>query len=936
MSRPNDESGCTVAERLLLTHVWGAPESGGGGPRCICASPALDPADGDTLDSQVYYAPPEDRLTPPPTSWALQRVAPSRVALSRTVPLPRAGGLLAPFSRSLVFGADVVTHEPARLLDLAALGEAFPTPEPGACAAAPPVAWPAAGARVTEILSAIVQFTRGERPALLALLHALLRALEQGSALRYVVFALPPEFFVRDGDLLRLFVACLLLTPRALRPSLAFATYQDAPTPRPLPLLGIPAGHRCIPRLVRSPGYFVYPDQAAAPSEAAGPVLHAYASAIADYLLAGRFEEAAAYADTSQVQGPAAGQDSRAEAERLAELRRLAGEPQPDDLLAWMDRYALPASSEDRSLAVSALVGAISLQVEHRHYAGVQRLLRTAAARWPELHWDDAELGPLETPLVRLVDAWQTEHSWDAVCGFFGRLTGSGWARALVTRALADVLAQRDEAPQSGRIDQALAQVELQLDAQGDVRPPQSFLRWLARHAGLDDPRLARYLERALGAREPGRWLQRLFLALGTPADPGYRRLLRGVLVPLSRANPEAASQLLGELFARFDLRAPESRALLFESLDELARAGHGDLLLALLDRALLAAGPAASGSLSLDELAPLALAVDRQSWERYETSVLSAEPIDARRGFVLRAAWLVRYRRGLDGACALLLARLERLHRACPELVSADLQPHATLLDLAGPVASVTLLLAEQRILEDTQDDRTVERHLASCLAFAAGLPAVDAWQWEAALLKQLVALPVAADRARGLWRLWSVAGSVGLHALQRAAFRQMLYAGLLADLDEAALEALCRLLPSGMSLSRPRIVAAAVEGALFRWSQGAASPDDVYRIIRAQADALQAADYAELVTRAFLALFGASEALADPALRAFLDGVYAPRHATALEGALQALLAQRWGLADALARVRRAGGFQRFSAALLAFVEARAPAPSRSGREL
>lgn len=489
-------------EPRIHLHVL-SPATPDGASERLVVSAELEDERVRALEAALSYGLPEDPGMEPPVAWSLVRLDAEAVALVRAVRLPPAepgaSGRLTATSAVVPLAADLVGT--GQILDFMEDRTLFPAARalPSAAATQP---LPPARLRLTDAFGALLRLARGERAAIAALVAAATTIGEGGSPLRGIVVALPAAAFREDQEIVRALVGIAAAVPRRQRLALTFASYQDSPSTRPLSILAVPETHRCIARLQRSPGYFVFPGPPPATTHLA-PRSADYATLAAGLLLAGRFEEVQALSATFDLHGVTSPESAQREIAEHAELLRVFQRPTAAAVLAWLDANPLPSDAERKRLLLDALARAIALEAEEGHHTAAAQLLRTLGVRWDDPAWTAGVGEHLRPAVTGFFRSWYTAAGWAPTTTLFGRLSGAGvWLRELLVVALADAIAEMVGVPGA---DEAavLAILDAQFAALERAVPPVGYLQWRVRVVPEGDAQLGSLLGRMMAGPRP-------------------------------------------------------------------------------------------------------------------------------------------------------------------------------------------------------------------------------------------------------------------------------------------------------------------------------------------------------------------------------------------------------------------------------------------------
>lgn len=894
----------------LHLHVLGVSAPDGAPEGVRVASPALPPLRLAALEASIYYGVPEDSGLRPPIAWSVQPLDADTAVLTRALRLPgdeaRPGRLIA---HSVAFPRAAELLATGQILDLAEDDGIFPEP-PDRTPAEPLVRpTPPPHSRLADAFGSLLRLLRGDRAVLAELIAATTSLGEEGGTLRAVVFALPGAVFREDRELLRLFTGLVATVPRRQRAALAFATYQDSPSPRPLKVLAVPDDHRCVPRLVRSSGYVVFP-YAAPHVRLLHPRIVQYGVLAADLLVGGRFEEVQALAATYDLHGNAPPEQAQRQVEEHADLLRLAKTPSVAGIVAWLDGNPLPEDPERRRLLLDAVTRALGQEAQQaRHGAGAQ-LLRTLGQRWRDPDWTAGLGDQLRSALTAFVTSWYAHAGWAPVVALSGRVTGGdAWLRELLAEATAEAVAECLPAP--GPDDEAiLATVEGQFDTLDRTLPPIRYMRWRIRTIGDDDGRVRGWLLRTLHHPRASDLLLGLLRSFDSPRHAALAQILQTVLVPLAARQPGLARDIVADLVEHF---GPDAGGLvvLARALEALVGAGAEPLVVDLAVAHLLSVGQPAPDHVALHrrliELCAGSVSPDR--W-RVVTQTAIVDFGGTRRDVLanLRRLWAAMVRPPGRSGTAAVAEILRAIHAAQPELAAVP-EPYAALARAGGPEAAAALAIDDTLLLTGRGGDEVVRHFLTALFATLDRLFPGEAWRWQRALATSARdrARP-ASDRATALWWLWSAGREAGFPTLARHAARLLLLDNLLAALGDSRFELLCRLLPSETGLTREQLLVAAVEGALLTWTTQpqVSVPVALFRHFTPQADSLSREAYGRLVRRYGEACLVLRDGSVDD-LRTVLDRVYVPRHWEVLADVVRSLVDRCPRLRGQLGALRR-----------------------------
>lgn len=896
--------------QLLHLHVLGvsAPDGAPEGMRVV--SPALPPQRVAALEASIYYGGPEDLSLAPPVAWSTQPLDAESAVFTRALRLPggeaRSGRLVA---HSVVFprGADLLAS--GQLLDLADDADLFPDPPDRAPEGPLERPAPTAHRRLTDAFGSLLRLVRGDRSVLAEVLAATTSLGEEGGPLRAVVLALPGAAFRDDRELLRLLVGLMAAVPRRQRAALSFASYQDSPSPRPLRVLAVPEDHRCVPRLVRSNGYVVFPNPAPH-VRLLHPRILQYGVLAAELLTGGRFEEVQALAATFDLHGTARPEQAQRQVEEHADLLRLAKNPSVAGIVAWLDANPLPEDPERRRLLLDSVARSLAQEAQAGRHGAAAQLLRTIGQRWRDPDWTAGLGEQLRGALTAFVSSWYATSGWAPVVALSGRVTGGDpWLRELLAEATAEAIAECLPAP--GPDDEAIiATVETQFDALERALPPVRYVRWRIRSIGDEDGRVRGWLLRALQHPRAQELLLSLLRSFDSPRHAALGQVLQTVLVPLAAQQPTLARDVVAELVEHF---GPQDGGLviLARALEALSAAGAEALVVDLAVAHLLPIGEPDPAHLALHRrlLDLCAQTVGPEQWR----TVTEAAIVDfgvARRDTLanLRRLWAAMLASpGRRGSTA-VADTLRAIHASLPEL-AVDPEPYAALARAGGPEAAAALAVDDTLLLTGRGGEEVVRRFLSALFGVFDRLYPGERWLWQRALAAAARdrARP-AADRATALWWLWSAGREAGVPDLARHAARTLLLDNLLAYLGDSRFELLCRLLPSETGITREQLLVAAVEGALLAWTTQpqASVPVALFRHFTPQADSLSREAYGRLVRRFGEACLILREATVDD-LRTVIDRVYVPRHWEVLADVVRSLVDRCPRLRGQLGALRR-----------------------------
>ena len=891
----------------LHLHVHGVPATGGGETRLV--SPDLPPPTVAALEASLYYGSPEDPAVSPPFAWSVIPLDAETAVLTRAwrpaSELERAGTLIA---HSVTFprAADVLAT--GQVLDLADDLDLFP--DPPLRAPQEPLARPLPPAhnRLTEVFGSLLRAVRGDRTVLG----------EDGGPLRAVVFALPSSMFREDLENLRTILGLLAAVPRRQRTALSFASYQDSPSPRPLKVLAVPEDHRCVPRLVRSNGYVVFPHPAPQ-VKLLHPRILEYGGLTADLLLSGRFEEVQALSATFDLHGSAPADHAQRAVEGHADLLRLAKTASVSGVVTWLDNNPLPEDAEKRRILVDAVARTLDAEAKHgRHGAGAQ-LLRTLGVRWTDPDWVSGLSDHLRAPFAAFVVSWYETGGWAPIVALFGRLTsGDVWIRELFTEAVAEAVAERIEKP--GPDDETmLATLEAQFDALERAVPPVRYLRWRIRYVGDEDGRVRAWLLRFLRHPRALETILSLLRSFDSPHHPVLGQLLQTILAPLAATPPDVVRELVGDLVEHFG-RTKGGLVLLGRALASLAAAGAEGLVVDLTVAHLLplAGLDARHDALHRRLLTVVANAVPGERWRTATNAAIAAASPDRRdRLRNLRRLWVALLDAPGGHGSRTIADVLGTIHASVPE-IAADPEPHGAIARVGGPEASAALAIDDLLLLSARAADEDVRRFLGGLFAILDRVFPTERWHWQFALVRAArnPMRPVG-DRATSLWWFWSAGRDAGFPDLARHAARTLLLDNLLSSLGESRFELLCRLLPSETGFTREQLLFAAVEGALLRWTEptgeargtaaaGATIPVALFRHFTPQADSLSREAYGRVVRRFVETCLVLRDGTTDD-MRTLIDRVYVPRHWEVLAAAIRESVDRSPRLRGHLAALRR-----------------------------
>jgi hypothetical protein len=898
-------------EAQLHLHMLGVPGPDGAPEGARIVSPGLTPEQVSALEASVYYGGPEDPSLPPPVAWSLQPLDAESAVLTRAqrVAAPELHTVRL-VAHSVVFPRAAELGASGQLLELAADDSIFPEPpdRPPADPLSRPT--PPAHSRLTEGFGTLLRLVRGERGPLAELLAATTSLGEEGGPLRAVVFALPGPAFRDDRELLRLLVGLLAAVPRRQRAGLGFATYQDSPSPRPLRVLAVPEAHRCVPRLVRSNGYVVFPHPAPH-VRLLHPRILEYGLLAAELLTAGRFEEAQALAATFDLHGSAPTEHTQRQVTEHADLLRLARTPSVAGIVSWLDANPLPEDPERRRLLLEAVSRALTQESQQGRHGGGAQLLRTLGLRWTDPDWTAGLGDELGTALTAFVASWYASGGWAPVVALFGRVTaGDPWLRELLSIATAEAVAECLPAP--GPDDEAiLATIDAQFDALDRALPPARYLRWRIRTVGDEDGRVRAWLLRALRHPRAHDLLLALLRGFDSPRHAALALLLPAVVVPLAAHQPGLARDLVSELIEHY---GPQTGGLvvLARAIEALLAVGAEALVVELAQVHLLPLGPTDETELALHRrlLESCGRGVAPERWDTVTAAAL-ADAGPARGAILanLRRLWVAQLATPGRRGSAAVAATLRAIHEGLPGL-AVDAGPYVAITLAGGPESAAGPAIDDLLLLSNRGggDDR-VRRFLGGLFGLFERLLPGERWRWQRALTAAARdRRRPASERATALWWLWSVGREAGLSDLARHAARTLLLENLLAALGESRFELLCRLLPSETGITREQLVVAAVEGALLTWTgqKTDSIPAGMFRHFTPQADSLARETYRRLVERFGEACLVLRESSVED-LRTLLDRVYVPRHWEVLVEVVRSLVARCPRLRGQLGALRR-----------------------------